>query len=81
MTATLGKDFDFGTKFPKNENYATKETVSTELWELLQKLMKAEKLNDYFLVVGTALALRIGHRISVDIYLFSTKDFEYDNDT
>ncbi|WP_286384003.1 hypothetical protein [Myroides odoratimimus] len=22
MTATLGKDFDFGIKFPKNENYA-----------------------------------------------------------
>ena len=53
-----------------------KETVSAEMWELLQMLMKDEMLKDYFLVGGTALALRIGHRISVDIDLFSTKDFD-----
>ncbi|RRJ92907.1 nucleotidyl transferase AbiEii/AbiGii toxin family protein [Flavobacterium macacae] len=53
-----------------------KETVSAEMWELLQKLMKDEKLKDYFLVGGTALALRLGHRLSVDIDLFTTKDFD-----
>lgn len=53
-----------------------KETVSKEMWELLQTLMKDEKLKDYVLVGGTALALRLGHRLSVDIDLFSTKDFE-----
>lgn len=53
-----------------------KETVSTEMWELLQRLMKDEKLKDFFLVGGTSLALRIGHRLSVDIDLFSTKDFD-----
>lgn len=53
-----------------------KETVSKEMWELLQTLMKDEKLKDYILVGGTALALRLGHRLSVDIDLFTTKDFD-----
>lgn len=53
-----------------------KETVSSEMWELLQRLMKDEKLKDYFLVGGTALALRIGHRLSVDIDLFTRKTFD-----
>ncbi|MDH6254195.1 hypothetical protein M2347_003922 [Chryseobacterium sp. H1D6B] len=52
-----------------------KETVSDEMWELLQKLMKDENLKDFNLVGGTALALRLGHRLSVDIDLFTTKDF------
>lgn len=53
-----------------------KETVSKEMWELLQRLMKDEKLTDYVLVGGTALALSLGHRLSVDIDLFTTKDFD-----
>lgn len=53
-----------------------KETVSKEMWELLQKLMKDEMLKDYILVGGTALSLKIGHRKSVDIDLFTTKDFD-----
>lgn len=53
-----------------------KETVSTEMWELLQKLMKDEKLKDFNLVGGTALSLLIGHRISIDIDLFTTKGFD-----
>ena len=53
-----------------------KETVSAEMWELLQKLMKDEKLKEYILVGGTALALKLGHRLSVDIDLFTTKDFD-----
>ncbi|TDE00439.1 nucleotidyl transferase AbiEii/AbiGii toxin family protein [Flavobacterium sandaracinum] len=52
-----------------------KETVSKEMWELLQRLMKDEKLKDYILVGGTALALRLGHRLSVDLDLFTTKTF------
>lgn len=46
------------------------------MWELLQRLMKDEKLKDFNLVGGTALSLQIGHRISVDIDLFTTKDFD-----
>ncbi|MBF4470927.1 nucleotidyl transferase AbiEii/AbiGii toxin family protein [Flavobacterium sp. HJJ] len=52
-----------------------KETVNQEMWELLQTLMKDQMLKDYILVGGTALALRLGHRLSVDIDLFTTKDF------
>lgn len=53
-----------------------KETVSTEMWELLQKLMKDEKLKDFNLVGGTALSLQIGHRLSIDIDLFTTGNFD-----
>lgn len=53
-----------------------KETVTSEMWELLQRLMKDENLKDHILVGGTALALRLGHRLSVDIDLFTTKDFD-----
>lgn len=53
-----------------------KETVSNEMWELLQMLMKDEKLKDFFLVGGTALSLRLGHRLSIDIDLFTTNDFD-----
>ena len=52
-----------------------KQTVINELWELLQRLMKDDKLKEFILVGGTALGLKIGHRLSVDIDLFSTTDF------
>ena len=48
-----------------------KETVSTELLESLITLMEMPILKNHRLVGGTALALQIGHRISVDIDLFS----------
>jgi hypothetical protein len=51
------------------------ETVKGELWNLLQMLKKDEKLKDFNLVRGTAFALSLGHRMSVDIDLFTTKDF------
>lgn len=41
-----------------------KETVTKEMWELLQRLMKDEKLKDFNLVGGTALSLMIGHRLT-----------------
>jgi hypothetical protein len=53
-----------------------KETVTEEMWELLQRLMKDEKLKDFNLVGGTALSLMIGHRLSIDLDLFTTKDFD-----
>jgi hypothetical protein len=53
-----------------------KETVSKEMWELLQKLMKDEMLKEFTLVGGTALSLMLGHRLSVDIDLFTTKPFD-----
>lgn len=59
----------------KKHRMLYKETVNKELWELLQKLMKDENLKDFNLVGGTALSLMIGHRLSIDIDLFTTKDF------
>jgi hypothetical protein len=53
-----------------------KETVTAGTLELLKDLMQDENLNDFFLVGGTALSLQIGHRISIDIDLFSLNPFD-----
>lgn len=46
------------------------------MWELMQRLMKDEMLKDFVLVGGTALSLKIGHRLSVDIDLFCAEGFD-----
>lgn len=46
-------------------------TVNPYLFEILQKCMDTEILENFVLVGGTALALQRGHRISVDIDLFT----------
>ncbi len=46
------------------------QTVVPELLELLKKIMQVSEFNDFNLVGGTALALQIGHRNSIDIDLF-----------
>ena len=51
-------------------------TVSTKTLATLKQLMGDEKLSGFILVGGTALALQIGHRMSVDIDLFATKEFD-----
>ena len=48
--------------------------VSERLLTLLRKLEGETVFKDYFLVRGTALALQLGHRISVDIDLFTQKE-------
>ena len=53
-----------------------KETIAESTLELLIELMQDEHLKDFFLVGGTALSLRIGHRISIDIDLFSLNPFD-----
>jgi hypothetical protein len=45
---------------------------------LLQKLFSCPELDDFVLVGGTALSLRIGSRKSIDIDLFTTGDFPGD---
>ena len=50
-------------------------TVNGLLKDCLIKLMQAKELNNFRLVGGTALSLHLGHRISVDIDLFT--DAEY----
>lgn len=51
-------------------------TVSTKTFSTLKELMGDEKLSGFILVGGTALALQIGHRMSVDLDLFATKEFD-----
>lgn len=50
-------------------------TVSEDLRVALLLLMQAEALQDFRLVGGTALSLQLGHRISVDIDLFTDSDY------
>jgi hypothetical protein len=52
------------------------EAEPENLLKILKLLMKEDKLRDFTLVGGTALALQIGHRISVDIDLFTDHSFE-----
>ena len=52
------------------------QTVKASTLELLKRLMADSTLKDFYLVGGTALALQIGHRISVDLDLFSTSAFD-----
>lgn len=53
-----------------------KETVESTILELLVKLQSKPYLKDFYLVGGTALALGIGHRKSVDLDLFSNFSFD-----
>jgi len=48
--------------------------VSAETFLLIQQLEALPELNDFSLVRGTALALQLGHRNSLDIDLFSQID-------
>ncbi|AEE53838.1 nucleotidyl transferase AbiEii/AbiGii toxin family protein [Haliscomenobacter hydrossis] len=51
-------------------------TVYPATLELLKSLMQLPTLEGYNLAGGTALALQIGHRISVDLDFFGNVDFE-----
>jgi hypothetical protein len=55
------------------------ETVSKEMFTLLNELMHIEQLAAYRLVGGTSLALQFGHRTSVDIDLFAGGNENPDN--
>ena len=46
-------------------------TVSNNLLDVLQKLMRMKEFDVFRLVGGTALSLQLGHRLSVDIDLFT----------
>ncbi|MGM9778292.1 MAG: nucleotidyl transferase AbiEii/AbiGii toxin family protein, partial [Prevotella sp.] len=55
-----------------------KETIETGTLELLKELQSEPLLAGFNLVGGTSLALRIGHRKSVDLDLFSSFSFDQD---
>ena len=50
-------------------------TVSKPVLECLQKLMANPVFDDFVLVGGTALSLQLGHRMSVDIDLFTANEY------
>lgn len=49
--------------------------IAPATFNLIQELQKMEELRDFNLVGGTALALMLGHRNSIDIDLFTRKEF------
>jgi len=55
-----------------------KEAVSSPLLESLIVLMDMKTIRAHRLVGGTALALQLGHRVSIDIDLFSDGKTDYD---
>lgn len=52
------------------------QTISPQMKQLLHELMELPTLQEFHLVGGTALALMLGHRHSVDIDLFNVNSFE-----
>ncbi len=53
-----------------------KNIISPETFKLTQELQALPELQNFYLVGGTALALQLGHRNSVDIDLFIDKTYE-----
>jgi len=53
-----------------------KAAVEQKLLNLITRLQKDAALKNFFLVGGTALALHIGHRKSIDIDLFTEEAFD-----
>ena len=52
------------------------ETVEPGTLAILKRLMGLDALKDFSLVGGTALALRYGHRRSVDLDLFTEGELD-----
>ncbi len=52
--------------------------IAPKTFELIQQLQSIEFLSEFNLVGGTALALQLGHRNSIDIDLFSQSEFVAD---
>ncbi len=50
--------------------------IDPQALDVLKGLMQIPALDNFYLVGGTALALQYGHRLSVDIDLFSTTEFD-----
>jgi Nucleotidyl transferase AbiEii toxin, Type IV TA system len=53
-----------------------KNTVEDKTYQLLQKLMQIPELSEFVLVGGTNLSLKFGHRISIDLDLFTNSSFD-----
>ena len=56
------------------------ETVARSTLELLKMLESESVMSNFNLAGGTSLALYLGHRISVDLVLFTPESFTYFDD-
>lgn len=54
------------------------QALTPQTLELIQSLQAEPLLQGFHLVGGTALALQIGHRLSIDIDLFTRQDYDVD---
>lgn len=52
------------------------ETVSPDTARLIEKIKNRSWLSSYYLAGGTALALHLGHRTSIDLDFFTQSDME-----
>jgi hypothetical protein len=52
------------------------ETLSPDTHTLIEKIKGQPWLSPYYLAGGTALALHLGHRTSIDLDFFTQSDFE-----
>jgi hypothetical protein len=50
--------------------------ITPETFKLIQQLQAIPELKEFHLVGGTALALQLGHRNSIDIDLFTLNEFD-----
>lgn len=53
-----------------------KESIDKKTKSVLEKIKRASFMQDFYLAGGTALAIEIGHRISVDLDFFSRDNFD-----
>lgn len=53
------------------------KTVEPNTLAVLNQLMQLPELQHFSLVGGTALSLRYGHRISINLDLFSEQPFDF----
>ncbi len=51
------------------------ETLATETRRVLEEISRHSFIGDFYLAGGTALALHLGHRESIDLDFFSVRDF------
>ncbi|MEP7233619.1 MAG: nucleotidyl transferase AbiEii/AbiGii toxin family protein [Ginsengibacter sp.] len=52
------------------------QTIEAGTLDLIKELIKDKELDSFNLVGGTALSLKLGHRMSVDIDLFTDRNFD-----
>lgn len=52
------------------------KSIDQDTYFLLKNLLEKDYLNHFVLAGGTALALQLGHRISIDLDLFTIREFD-----